>query len=42
MLLDGFDPGVGILFAFADEPNRRKMLNAISPVWDASSSCRLR
>src|ERR1700722_7108201 len=33
VLLDGFDLGVGILFAFADEPNRRRMLSAISPVW---------
>jgi len=28
--------GVGILFVFADEPNRRKMLSAISPVWDGN------
>ncbi len=38
VLLDGFDLGVGILFAFADEPNRRKMLTAISPVWDGNET----
>jgi cytochrome bd ubiquinol oxidase subunit II len=38
VLLDGFDLGVGILFAFADEPNRRKMLSAISPVWDGNET----
>jgi cytochrome bd ubiquinol oxidase subunit II len=38
VLLDGFDLGVGILFAFADEPNRGKMLSAISPVWDGNET----
>ena len=38
VLLDGFDLGVGILFAFAEEPNRRKMLGAISPVWDGNET----
>jgi cytochrome d ubiquinol oxidase subunit II len=38
VLLDGFDLGVGILFAFADEFNRRKMLSAISPVWDGNET----
>src|SRR6516164_2168307 len=38
VLLDGFDLGVGILFAFADEPGRRKMLAAISPVWDGNET----
>jgi cytochrome bd ubiquinol oxidase subunit II len=38
VLLDGFDLGVGILFAFADEPNRRKMLAAVSPVWDGNET----
>jgi cytochrome bd ubiquinol oxidase subunit II len=38
VLLDGFDLGVGILFAFADEPSRRKMLSAISPVWDGNET----
>ena len=36
-ILDGFDLGVGIwhLFAKGDE-NRRKLLNAIGPVWDGN------
>lgn len=38
VLLDGFDLGVGILFTFADEANRRKMLGAISPVWDGNET----
>jgi cytochrome d ubiquinol oxidase subunit II len=38
VLLDGFDLGVGILFAFAGEANRRKMLSAISPVWDGNET----
>ena len=38
VLLDGFDLGVGILFAFAGEPNRRRMLSAISPVWDGNET----
>jgi cytochrome bd ubiquinol oxidase subunit II len=38
VLLDGFDLGVGILFSFADEPNRRRMLSAISPVWDGNET----
>ncbi|OSJ26520.1 cytochrome d ubiquinol oxidase subunit II [Bradyrhizobium japonicum] len=38
VLLDGFDLGVGILFAFADEKNRRRMLSAISPVWDGNET----
>jgi cytochrome d ubiquinol oxidase subunit II len=38
VLLDGFDLGVGILFALAGEPNRRKMLSAISPVWDGNET----
>jgi cytochrome d ubiquinol oxidase subunit II len=38
VLLDGFDLGVGMLFTFADEPNRRRMLAAISPVWDGNET----
>jgi cytochrome d ubiquinol oxidase subunit II len=38
VLLNGVDLGVGILFAFASEPNRHKMLNAISPVWDCNET----
>ncbi len=38
VLLDGFDLGVGILFALASDSNRRKMLAAISPVWDGNET----
>jgi cytochrome bd ubiquinol oxidase subunit II len=39
VLLDGFDLGVGILFAFTrDETDRRRMLSAISPVWDGNET----
>jgi cytochrome bd ubiquinol oxidase subunit II len=38
VLLDGFDLGVGILFAFARESDRSKMLSAISPVWDGNET----
>ncbi len=39
VLLDGFDLGVGVLFAFAkDEADRRSMLAAISPVWDGNET----
>jgi cytochrome d ubiquinol oxidase subunit II len=39
VLLDGFDLGVGILFAFnRDETDRNRMLSAISPVWDGNET----
>src|ERR1700753_1780653 len=39
VLLDGFDLGIGILFAFnRDEADRRGMLSAISPVWDGNET----
>src|SRR6202522_484587 len=39
VVLDGFDLGVGILFGFTrDEGMRRRMLSAISPVWDGSET----
>jgi cytochrome d ubiquinol oxidase subunit II len=39
ILLDGFDLGVGILFAFTrDERDRDRMLAAISPVWDGNET----
>jgi len=39
VILDGFDLGVGILFAFTrDEAVRRRMLSAISPVWDGNET----
>ncbi len=37
--LDGFDLGVGMLFAFApNEAARRHMLASISPVWDGNET----
>src|ERR1700728_4539752 len=39
VVLDGFDLGVGILFGFTrDEGVRRRMLAAISPVWDGNET----
>jgi cytochrome d ubiquinol oxidase subunit II len=39
VVLDGFDLGVGILFGFTrDEGARRRMLSAISPVWDGNET----
>jgi cytochrome d ubiquinol oxidase subunit II len=39
VLLDGFDLGVGILFGCTrNEDARRKMLSAISPVWDGNET----
>lgn len=39
VLLDGFDLGVGMLFPFATgETERRRMLAAISPVWDGNET----
>jgi cytochrome d ubiquinol oxidase subunit II len=39
VLLDGFDLGVGILFGLArSEEYRRRMLAAISPVWDGNET----
>jgi len=39
VLLDGFDLGVGMLFAFApDEQGKRQMLATILPVWDGNET----
>jgi cytochrome d ubiquinol oxidase subunit II len=39
VVLDGFDLGVGILFGFTrNEGMRRRMLSAISPVWDGNET----
>ena len=39
VLLDGFDLGVGILYAFTrSEERRRAMLATISPVWDGNET----
>ncbi|QRV14287.1 cytochrome d ubiquinol oxidase subunit II [Haloterrigena salifodinae] len=36
LLLDGFDFGVGVLFAEADETDRRQFLAAFGPLWKAN------
>jgi cytochrome d ubiquinol oxidase subunit II len=39
VLLDGFDLGIGMLYVFArDDANKRRMLSAISPVWDGNET----
>ena len=39
VLLDGFDLGVGILFAFAhDEGKRRILINTVAPFWDGNET----
>jgi cytochrome d ubiquinol oxidase subunit II len=39
VLLDGFDLGVGILFAVTrDETRRRAMLGAVAPLWDGNET----
>ena len=39
VLLDGFDLGVGILYAFApDRAARNLIMNSISPVWDGNET----
>jgi cytochrome bd ubiquinol oxidase subunit II len=39
VLLDGFDLGVGILYAFQpDAPSRNIVMNAIAPVWDGNET----
>jgi cytochrome d ubiquinol oxidase subunit II len=39
VLLDGFDLGIGILFASApDEQARDTMMNAVAPIWDGNET----
>ena len=39
VLLDGFDLGVGILYAFvSDRTQRNLMINSIAPVWDGNET----
>ena len=39
VILDGFDLGIGILFAFtANEVERDKMMNSIAPIWDGNET----
>jgi cytochrome d ubiquinol oxidase subunit II len=38
VILDGFDLGIGILFAAAGDDDRDTMINAIGPFWDANET----
>ncbi len=38
VVLDGFDLGVGLLFPFAGEGDKDKMIAAIGPFWDANET----
>lgn len=38
VILDGFDLGVGVLFPFADETERDRMVASIGPFWDANET----
>ena len=38
VILDGFDLGIGILFAVADEEDQDTMIAAIGPFWDANET----
>ncbi|MCC1494273.1 cytochrome d ubiquinol oxidase subunit II [Cognatishimia sp. F0-27] len=38
VVLDGFDLGVGVLFPFADEAERDRMVASIGPFWDANET----
>jgi len=38
VVLDGFDLGIGILFAFAEDQEQDRMVAAIGPFWDANET----
>lgn len=38
VVLDGFDLGVGILFPFAEDAEKDKMIGSIGPFWDANET----
>ena len=38
VVLDGFDLGVGILFPFAEDAEKDKMIASIGPFWDANET----
>lgn len=38
VVLDGFDLGVGLLFPFAEEDERDRMVASIGPFWDANET----
>ena len=38
VILDGFDLGVGVLFPFADDAEKDRMIASIGPFWDANET----
>ena len=38
VVLDGFDLGVGLLFPFADDAEKDRMVASIGPFWDANET----
>ncbi len=38
VVLDGFDLGVGVLFPFADDSEKDRMIASIGPFWDANET----
>lgn len=38
VILDGFDLGVGVLFPFADDAEKDRMVASIGPFWDANET----
>jgi cytochrome d ubiquinol oxidase subunit II len=38
VILDGYDLGVGLLFAVADEAEQNRMISSIGPFWDANET----
>lgn len=38
VILDGFDLGVGLLFPFADDEEKDRMIASIGPFWDANET----
>ncbi len=38
VVLDGFDLGVGVLFPFADDAEKDRMIASIGPFWDANET----
>lgn len=38
VVLDGFDLGIGMLFAFGDEAEQDRMMASIGPFWDANET----
>ena len=38
VVLDGFDLGIGILFALAEKEEKDRMISAIGPFWDANET----